>query len=256
MGDFVAYKNLIRGFKNMDFNSYNHITNSNDGSYTISPIADIYTNFSEKFGIPRQSGLAPCRGRIVFRDNYRTRDAIKGLGYFSHIWVIWSFSENIDKKKTPTVRPPKLGGNEHVGVFSTRSPFRPNNLGLSSLRLESIDYDDPSGPVLIVSGVDMLNGTPIFDIKPYIAYADSHSNATGGFTDVLDLPNFNIQVSDEIGKKIPYELRDEIYSLLRLNPRPGYQNDPNRIYGMSYAGMNISFSVQGNTITITNIERL
>lgn len=240
----------------MDFDSDNRTTGSNDGSLLISPIADIYTNFSEKFGIPRQSGMAPSKGKIIFRDSYRNQDAIKGLGDFSHIWVIWSFSENIDKKKTPTVRPPKLGGNEHVGVFATRSPFRPNNLGLSSLRLESIDYDDPEGPVLIVSGVDMLDHTPIFDIKPYIAYADSHSSARGGFTDVIDLPEFKIQVSDDIEKKLPFELRDEIYSLLRLNPRPGYQNDPKRIYGMSYAGMNISFSVKDDTITITDVRSL
>jgi tRNA-Thr(GGU) m(6)t(6)A37 methyltransferase TsaA len=240
----------------MNFGSNTHMVNGNDGSFVICPIADIYTNFSEKFGIPRQSGLAPSSGKIIFRDAYRNPDAIKGLSDFSHIWVIWSFSENIEKKKTPTVRPPKLGGNEHIGVFATRSPFRPNNLGLSSLKLESIDYDDPNGPALIVSGVDMLDHTPIFDIKPYIAYADSHSNARGGFTDVINLPEFKIQVPDDIVRKIPFELRDEIYSLLKLNPRPGYQNDPERVYGMSYAGMNISFSVKDDIIKITDVRSL
>jgi tRNA-Thr(GGU) m(6)t(6)A37 methyltransferase TsaA len=222
----------------------------------ISPIAYIKTDFPEKFGVPRQSGLAKhLRGKIVFEKEYRNADALRGLEGFSHIWLIWEFSANRRTDQwQPTVRPPRLGGNVQMGVFATRSPFRPNPLGLSCVRISDIDLNTPDGPVIYVTGADLMDGTPIYDIKPYIRYADSRPEAVCGYVDELHERCLKVVVpaglSDNIEEK---NIIPSLIETLRLDPRPSYHNDPDREYGMSFAGYNVRFRVSDDTLTVTDI---
>lgn len=224
----------------------------------ISPIAVIRTEFPEKFGVPRQSGLASgLRGRIVFNKEYRDPDAFRGLQDFSHLWLIWEFSCNRHSEWHPTVRPPRLGGNSSMGVFATRSPYRPNPIGLSCVQLESIEYDSPDAPVLIVRGADLVDGTPIYDVKPYIRYADSHPESFCGYVDSLNEPNLEVYVPEHIS----VEFKDMIdfptlRQVLSLDPRPSYQNDPERVYGMPFMGFDVKFSVRDAVLTIIDIVSL
>ena len=205
--------------------------------HTIQVIAHIRSDFQTKFGIPRQSGLVPeLRARIVFEPEFRIPEAVRGLEGFSYIWLIWQFSQSVREGWSPTVRPPRLGGNERRGVFATRSPFRPNPLGLSSVRLEKVELDRELGPVLYVSGADLLDGTPIYDIKPYAPYADAHPEALGGFTDQ------------------PEEKRPALLGVLAEDPRPAYQADPERVYGMAFARLEVKFTVSGDTLTVLAVE--
>lgn len=215
----------------------------------MKPIAHIETGFKDKFGIPRQSRLARgMEGKIIFEDEYNVPEAFKGLEDFSHIWIIWGFSQ-IDKEWSPTVRPPKLGGNKRVGVFATRSPFRPNNLGLSCVKLERIEYDD--GVILYVSGADMVSGTPIYDIKPYIPYVDCVDDAIGGFTEIINKDKLNIKW--EITKNIPDDIKEDLADILSQDPRPSYHTDTERVYGMFYKNYNVKFKVCESTLTICEI---
>ncbi len=218
-------------------------------------IARIRSPFAGKFGVPRQSGLAEdVRAAVVFEPPYRSPDAVRGLSGFSHIWLIWQFSENLRAGWTPTVRPPRLGGNERMGVFATRSPFRPNAIGMSSVRLEGIDYDPELGPVLRVSGADLMDGTPIFDVKPYLAYTDSHPDATGGFTDVTEMKLLEVDFPAALLEKIPAEHREGLLGVLRCDPRPRYQDDPERVYGLTYGGRNVRFTVADGVLTVVEVE--
>ena len=218
-------------------------------------IARIRTELPEKFGVPRQSGLVPqLRGRVIFEPEYRNPDAVRGLEDFSHIWLIWQFSRAVREGWSPTVRPPRLGGNRRMGVFATRSPFRPNALGLSSVRLDRVELDPALGPVLHVSGADLMDGTPIFDIKPYIPYADCHPDAQAGFTTQLDERMVTVECPPELLDKIPAETQPALLAVLSHDPRPSYQNDPERVYGMAFAGWNVRFRVQKKTLTVCEIE--
>lgn len=256
---------------------------------TIRKIGIIHTDFPEKFGVPRQSGLVEdLAGRIVFEPEYRIKEAFRGLEGFSHIWIIWEFSEagsrdeEDSEKWRPTVRPPVLGGNKRMGVFATRSPFRPNRIGLSSVRLEKIDYEDEEGPVLHVSGIDMVDGTPVLDIKPYLAYADSHPDAKEGFLSQASRSKMDVVIPDEVLEELrSYEVNETFQKLnrrelnrqemncqemncsekmqalrrvLEQNPLPAYASDPERIYGMTFAGLEVRFSVSGSTLTVKSIE--
>ena len=222
----------------------------------IRPIAYIKTDFPEKFGVPRQSGLAKhLRGKIVFEKEYRNADALRGLEGFSHIWLIWEFSANRRTDQwQPTVRPPRLGGNVQMGVFATRSPFRPNPLGLSCVRISDIDLNTPDGPVIYVTGADLMDGTPIYDIKPYIRYADARPEAVCGYVDELQERCLKVVIpaglSDNIEEK---NIIPSLIETLRLDPRPSYHNDPDRDYGMSFAGYNVRFRVSDDTLTVTDI---
>lgn len=214
-------------------------------------IARISTPFKTKFGIPRQSGVAPdVKGEIVFESDYREIEAVRGLEGFSHIWLIWCFSESVSDKWSPTVRPPRLGGNVRMGVFATRSPFRPNPIGLSSVVLERIEYTDDRGPVLHVRGADLMDGTPIFDIKPYVAYADSHPDASGGFTDTAEFKKLCV----ELGDGVTPPLSGGLVEVLENDPRPRYHDDPERVYGMEYDGREVKFRVRGDTLTVIEIR--
>ncbi len=229
----------------------------------IRPIAYIHTEFSEKFGIPRQSGLAKSlRGRIVFEPDFRNADALRGLEGFSHLWLIWEFSANRRGRKaepgvmdwTPTVRPPRLGGNEHMGVFATRSPFRPNPLGLSCVKLSAIE-ETSDGPVIYVSGADLMDGTPIYDIKPYIKYADSRPEAICGYVDSLEERQLKVVMPSELADKISdSRIIPSLIETLRLDPRPSYHDDNQRVYGLSFAGYNIRFVVSGQVLTVTEVD--
>jgi len=219
----------------------------------IKPIAKIYTDFPEKFGIPRQSGLAETIGRIVFEEEYRIAEAVRGLDKYSHIWLIWQFSEAIRDTWSPTVRPPRLGGNKRIGVFATRSPFRPNSLGLSSVKLIGMDLNCANAPVIYVSGADLMDGTPIYDIKPYLAYTDSHQDAVCGFADEAIGHRLSAVIPESELSKIPEEKREALIQILENDPRPGYQDDPDRIYKMSVMGLNIEFWVKGQEITVKKI---
>ena len=222
---------------------------------TLKVIAHIHTAFPTKFGIPRQSGLVEeLRGEIIFTPEYRSPDALRGLEDFSHIWLVWQFSGAVRDSWSPTVRPPRLGGNTRVGVFATRSPFRPNPLGLSSVKLEAIEQRPDVGPVLIVRGADLMDGTPIFDIKPYIPYADCHPDAQAGFTTQLDERMVTVECPPELLNKIPAETQPALLAVLSHDPRPSYQNDPERVYGMAFAGWNVRFRVQKKTLTVCEVE--
>ena len=223
----------------------------------IKPVATIRTDFPSKFGIPRQSGLIDSlKGTIVFEPEYRNPDMLRGLEGFSHIWLIWSFSESPQDRWSPTVRPPRLGGNKRMGVFATRSPFRPNGIGLSSVRLEKVVLNTPEGPVLSVSGVDLMDGTPIFDIKPYVPYADAHPEATGGFTAQLDRQKLTVDCPDELLQRVPVSSREALLAVLAQDPRPSYQKDPERVYGMEFAGLNVQFRVRETALTICDVTPL
>ena len=221
----------------------------------INPIAHIRTEFSEKFGIPRQSGLAASlHGTIVFEPEYRNADALRGLDGFSHLWLIWEFSANSSKGEwQPTVRPPRLGGNERMGVFATRSPFRPNPLGLSCLEIDSIELDSPEGPVIHVKGADLMDGTPIFDIKPYIPYSDCHTDATGGFTDSAYDFLLTVNFPPELLSKIPANKQEAVVAVLSHDPRPSYQEDSDRMYGLNFAGYDIRFTVKDSILTVHEV---
>lgn len=217
-------------------------------------IARIKTDFPSKFGIPRQSGLVEeLKGTIIFEPSYRNPDAVRGLEEFSHIWIIWKFSTGGTDNRSLTVRPPKLGGNTRMGVFATRSPFRPNPLGLSSVRLESIEYTEKHGPVLHVSGADLMDNTAIVDIKPYIPYADCHPDATGGFSKDGNSPKLNVDFPDRILSLIPAEKRTALIKVLELDPRPAYQDDAERVYGFGFAGFEVRFTVVGDTLYVREV---
>ena len=222
----------------------------------IRPIAYIKTDFPEKFGVPRQSGLAKhLRGKIVFEKEFRNADALRGLDGFSHLWLIWEFSANRRTDQwQPTVRPPRLGGNVQMGVFATRSPFRPNPLGLSCVRISDIDLNTSDGPVIYVTGADLMDGTPIYDIKPYIRYADARPEAVCGYVDELQERCLKVVIpaglSDNIEEK---NIIPSLIETLRLDPRPSYHNDSDRDYGMSFAGYNVRFRVSDDTLTVTDI---
>ena len=222
----------------------------------IRPIAHIRTEFPEKFGIPRQSGLAEhLVGKIVFEDEFRNQDAFRGLEDFSHLWLIWEFSANKHDAWQPTVRPPRLGGNAHMGVFATRSPYRPNPLGLSCVEISSIDLQTPEGPIIYVKGADLMDGTPIYDIKPYIKYADSHPEAVCGYVDTLAERTVKVVVPDEIRSEFEDEtFYKSLLDTLSLDPRPSYHDDPSRIYGMSYASHNVKFTVAEGVLTVKEIS--
>ena len=218
-------------------------------------IARIRTELPEKFGVPRQSGLVPqLRGRVIFEPEYRNPDAVRGLEDFSHIWLIWQFSRAVREGWSPTVRPPRLGGNRRIGVFATRSPFRPNALGLSSVRLDRMELDPALGPVLHVSGADLMDGTPIFDIKPYLPYTDSHPQAAGGFTDGLAHAPLTVACDPALLEHIPADSREGLLGVLAGDPRPRYQEDPQRVYGLSFAGRNVKFTVDGDRLTVIAVE--
>ncbi len=221
--------------------------------HAMKVIARIHSDFPEKFGIPRQSGLVPeLRAKIVFEPEYRNADALRGIEGFSHIWLIWQFSAAVRGTWSPTVRPPRLGGNERVGVFATRSPFRPNAIGLSCVKLESVQREDGLGDVLIVSGADLMDGTPIYDVKPYLPYADAHPEALGGFA---PSPKETIEVScpPELLQKLPEGQREALLGVLAQDPRPQYQNDPKRVYGMSFGGWNVKFRVKDGVLTVLSL---
>ena len=220
-------------------------------------IARIHTGFSGKFGIPRQSGLVKSLpGEIVFEPDYRNADALRGLEDFSHLWLLWEFSQAKRQSWSPTVRPPRLGGNRRMGVFATRSPFRPNPIGLSCVKLEEILWHSPQGPVLRVSGADLLDGTPLYDIKPYLPYTDSHPEARGGFSEDVMGWALRVDFPPALLETLPETIRRTVLDLLAQDPRPSYQNDPKRVYGMAYAGWNIRFTVSGDGLTVTQVERL
>ena len=214
-------------------------------------IARIRTPFKTKFGIPRQSGVAAeVKGEIVFEPDYRETEAVRGLEGFSHIWLIWCFTEAVSDKWSPTVRPPRLGGNVRMGVFATRSPFRPNPIGLSSVKLERIEYTADRGPVLHVRGADLMDGTPIFDIKPYVAYADSHPAASGGFTDTAEFKKLRVELDDGVTEPLP----EGLFEVLENDPRPRYHDDPERVYGMEYGGREVKFRFRGDILTVIEIR--
>lgn len=222
---------------------------------TIQIIARIRSDFPTKFGIPRQSGLVDeLRSTIVFEPEFRNSDALRGIEDFSHIWLIWQFSEAVRDGWSPTVRPPRLGGNTRVGVFATRSPFRPNNLGLSSVRLIGVEQSRDYGTVLHVAGADLMDGTPIFDIKPYIPYGDCHPEATGGFTDHADDFLLTVEFPDDFLKMLPVDKKQAALAVLSHDPRPSYQRKPDRIYGLDFAGYNIRFRVENKTLYVVNVE--
>ena len=221
---------------------------------TLKVIAHIHTAFPTKFGIPRQSGLVDgLRGEIIFTPEYRNADALRGLEDFSHIWLVWQFSGAVRESWSPTVRPPRLGGNTRMGVFATRSPFRPNPLGLSSVRLEAIEHRPEVGPVLIVRGADLMDGTPIYDIKPYIPYGDCHPDATGGFTDTAGDFLLNVSFPPALLSLLPEDKRDAAIGVLSHDPRPSYQRSPERVYGLSFAGYDIRFTVEENILTVREV---
>lgn len=220
----------------------------------ITPIARIETPFGEKFGVPRQSGIADCPGRIVFEPAFRDPEAVRGLEGFSHVWLIWQFDRALRQTWSPTVRPPRLGGNQRIGVFATRSPFRPNGLGLSAVELGRVSLDEPDGPVLYVRGADMVSGTPIFDIKPYLAYADSYPDASGGFTGGDAGERLTVDFPPELLARFDSGERQGLLSALAADPRPRYQDDPERVYGMRYDGRNVRFTVRDGTVFVTEVE--
>ena len=220
---------------------------------TLRPIGHIRTQFPQKFGIPRQSGLVEeLQARVVFEEEYRIREAFRGLEDFSHLWLVWQFTES--KGWSPTVRPPRLGGNRRMGVFATRSPFRPNPIGLSCVKLEGVEYDAPDGPALLVGGADLLDGTPILDVKPYVPLADCRPEAVGSFSDQHREDRLLVDMPSELLEKVPSPLRSALLGVLSQDPRPSYQKDPERVYGMAFAGLEIKFTVKGETLHVTEIH--
>lgn len=219
------------------------------------PVARIRSDFPEKFGIPRQSGVVESLvAKIVFEPEFRVMDAVRGLEDFSHIWLIWEFSEAVRDTWSPTVRPPRLGGNVRMGVFATRSPFRPNPIGLSCVKLLKVEEDKTLGPVLTVAGADLMDGTPIYDIKPYIPYADCHPDAKGGFTTNVEMKPLTVDFPVGLLEKVPQEQREALIGVLEQDPRPRYQKDPERVYGLSFAEMEIKFTVSDRTVSVVEIK--
>lgn len=220
------------------------------------PIAHMRSDFPTKFGIPRQSGLVEeLRSMIVFEPEYRTEDALRGIEDFSHLWLIWQFSQAVREGWSPTVRPPRLGGNTRMGVFATRSPFRPNNLGLSCVRLLEVKHTQQYGTVLIVGGADLLDGTPIFDIKPYIPYSDSRPEAAGGFTDRVGDFLLDVKFPQELLEKLPADKQAAAVGVLSHDPRPSYQRTPGRVYGLNFAGFDIRFTVEDTVLAVQSVEK-
>ena len=225
--------------------------------FEVKPIAKMKSDFPEKFGIPRQSGLVEqLRSTIVFEPEYRNADALRGIEEFSHLWLIWQFSENIRSEWSPTVRPPRLGGNTRLGVFATRSPFRPNNLGLSCVELIGIEQTREYGTVIHVAGADLMDGTPIFDIKPYIPYSDCKVDALGGFTDTTTRKTLSVDFPAELLNQLPKDKQEAAIGVLSQDPRPSYQKDPERLYALPFAGFDIKFHVDGDCLTVTDIKEL
>lgn len=222
---------------------------------TMRVIARMHSDFGTKFGIPRQSGLVPeLRSTIVFEPDFRNPDALRGLEGFSHLWLIWQFSEAVRNEWSPTVRPPRLGGNTRMGVFATRSPFRPNAIGLSCVELVSVENDPKLGPVINVAGADLMDGTPILDIKPYIPYSDSKPQADGGFTDTAEDFLLEVTFPEALLQLLPQDKREAAVALLSHDPRPSYQRRPGRVYGLSFAGFDIRFQVDGNRLTVCDVQ--
>ena len=220
-------------------------------------IAHIENDFTAKFAIPRQSGLVDSViSRIVFTPEYRNETALRGMEGYSHLWLLWVFSQAIREHWSPTVLPPRLGGKTRMGVFATRSPFRPNPIGLSSVRLHGIDLHSPDGPVLYVAGADLMDGTPILDIKPYLAYTDSHPDAKGGFSDPVRDYALEVQFPPALLAQVPEHLRESAIAILAQDPRPSYQHDPERIYGAAFGGWDFRFQVQDNVLTVVEVEKL
>ena len=220
-------------------------------------IARIHTDFASKFGVPRQSGLVPqLQGRIVFEPEYRNADAVRGMEDFSHLWLVWEFSEAVRKGWSPTVRPPRLGGNRRMGVFATRSPFRPNPIALSCVKLERIEWEGQEAPVIWVSGVDMMDETPIYDIKPYLPYADSVPDAQAGFTGHTQARMVSVVLPSEVAAAsgLPADKLLALTKVLEQDPRPRYQQDPERVYGLAFAGKNVRFTVQNGVLTVLAVE--
>lgn len=222
---------------------------------TIKPIAHMESDFPTKFGIPRQSGITSLSSRIVFEKEYRQPEAFRGIEEYSHLWIIWGFSEAKRERWSATVRPPRLGGNVRMGVFATRSPFRPNPLGLSSVKLLSVETDETNGITLVVEGADLMNGTPIYDIKPYIPYTDSHPQASGGFSDEVREDRLSVSIAAPLLAIVPEEKQQALLSILRHDPRPHYQSDPERIYGLPFAGLEIKFRVENDVLTVLSVEK-
>ena len=220
--------------------------------HTIKVIAHIHNDFTTKFGIPRQSGLTDLESIIVFEPEYQNADALRGIEGFSHLWLLWDFSLAHRKKWSPTVRPPRLGGNKRMGVFATRSPFRPNPIGLSSVKLLGVEKTH-KGMVLRVSGADILSGTPIYDIKPYLPYTDSHPDAKGGFAEDRQKDFLKVEIENDLLNKIPKEKQPPLTEILSEDPRPHYIDNPNRIYGFEFSGFEVKFRVNGDTLYVTDI---
>lgn len=224
--------------------------------WTLRPIARIQSDFSEKFGIPRQSGLVEAlRARVVFAPEYRVREAFRGLEGFTHIWLVWAFSQNVEAGWSPTVRPPRLGGNVRMGVFATRSPFRPNPIGLSCVELLAVDYDAPDGPALVVGGADLLDGTPIFDVKPYVPHADCRPQARGGFADAHREDRLAVDFPPRLEALVPPDKREALRGVLAGDPRPSYQRDPQRLYGLGFAGLQVRFTVEDGVLRVRQVEK-
>ena len=222
----------------------------------IEPIAFFRSPFSSKFGIPKQSGLVEnLHGTIEFVPKHRSADAIRGMEGFDYLWLIWGFSANRHAATSPVVRPPLLGGNVRMGVFATRSPFRPNGLGLSSVRISELELDAPNGPLIHVLGADLMDGTPIYDIKPYIPYADCHPDAAAGFTAQTQMHRLQVECPPELWETVPAAERDGLRGVLENDPRPSYQHDPERVYGMEFSGLEVHFVVDGAVLTVTGITR-
>ena len=220
-------------------------------------IAHIHTDFTEKFGIPRQSGLAEgLLGKIVFEPEYRDANAFRGIEGYSHLWLLWQFSKAIRKDWLPMVHPPRLGGNTLMGVFATRSPFRPNPIGLSSVKLERVEMEEKLGPVLVVSGADIIDGAPIYDVKPYLPYTDSHPDAVGGFSDEVRDYALQVEFPEELLQMIPADRRKGLMEVLAQDPRPSYQNDPERKYGFQFAGFDVRFRVADGVITVCEVVEI
>ena len=221
-------------------------------------IATIHTDFPSKFGIPRQGGLVDAlKATVTFEPEYRDASALRGLEGYSHLWLIWQFSESVMDGWSPTVKPPRLGGNRRMGVFATRSPFRPNPLGLSCVRLEGVELSGPEGPVLHVAGADLMDGTPIFDIKPYIPYADSHPEATGGFTDGIHYQRLTVGFPEALLSLIPPDKRQALIEVLAQDPRPGYRHgESGKRYGVAFAGFDVRFIVDGDTLSVVEVQKL
>jgi len=221
----------------------------------MKPIGWIKSDFPSKFGIPRQSGLVEeLRAKVVFAPEYRVREAFRGLEGFSHLWLLWEFSESRRDGWSPTVRPPRLGGNQRIGVFATRSPFRPNPIGLSCVKLEKVEPDSPEGPVLHVLGADLLDGTPIFDVKPYVPLADCRPGAVGGFSDEHREDRLRVELLRSLAEKIPADKLEALKGVLAGDPRPSYQNDPRRVYGMAFAGLEVKFTVENGVLRVNSVE--